>query len=329
MHVIRAQNVNDAYFAGVQYLLHHGERQDSRAGTVLVSPTPVTTVYARPRERVLMDSGRDANPFFHLFESLWMLAGRDDATWLDRFVKDFSSRFSEPGGAQWGAYGHRWRRHFGTDQLEVVIQRLKRDPLDRRVVVGMWDPESDLIEPNDDGTWPTEPRDLPCNTHIYPRIRNGVLDITVCCRSNDAVWGAYGANAVHFSVLQEYLAARLGVEIGTYYQVSNNFHVYESVLEKIGKPTETDFSYHGSLPMVTDPEWFDEDLRQFMGWVENQRDYTLFQNRWFDLTAAPAFIAHGLWKNGSREEARATVQEIRAPDWRMAMDAWMLRRMTK
>jgi thymidylate synthase len=216
MDVIRARNVNGAYRQGIALLRRKGELQQSRAGEVLVVPNPVTTIYQRPMERVLFDPGRDANPFFHLGEALWMLAGRNDATWLNRFVKDFSSRFAEEDGHQHGAYGFRWRVHFemegggppsgwfcGPDQLETIIELLKRDPTDRRIVLTMWDPVADLA---------ANKKDIPCNTHAYLRVRQQVdpqsvglmpvLDITVCCRSNDAIWGAYGANAVHFSVLQ-------------------------------------------------------------------------------------------------------------------------------
>jgi hypothetical protein len=56
MHVIAARNVNDAYTLGVNYLRQVGRTEDSRAGPVMVAPGPVTTVYARPTERVLMDS---------------------------------------------------------------------------------------------------------------------------------------------------------------------------------------------------------------------------------------------------------------------------------
>jgi hypothetical protein len=35
--------------------------------------------------------------------------------------------------------------------------------------------------------------------------------MTVTNRSNDLCWGMLGANYVHFTILQEYLAARLGV----------------------------------------------------------------------------------------------------------------------
>jgi hypothetical protein len=53
----------------------HRKPQGSRAGDVLVAPHPVMSVTSIPTERVLFDPARDANPFFHLFESLWMLAG--------------------------------------------------------------------------------------------------------------------------------------------------------------------------------------------------------------------------------------------------------------
>lgn len=262
MHVIRARNVCEAYVSGLSYLRAEGKLERTRAGDALVSPVPVATVYERPWERVLLDPRRDANPFFHLFESLWLLAGRDDARWLDRFVGDFSSRFAQPDGRLHGSYGRRWRSHFprnfcnpssadaatsSLDQLDEVVRLLRNNPADRQAVLTMWDPAADLGVPG--------LHDRPCNTHVYLRMREEpsgvppvegapffnsiaalprrVLDITVCCRSNDAVWGAYGANAVQFSVLQEYLAGRVGVAVGNYYQISHNFHVYVDALERI------------------------------------------------------------------------------------------------
>ena len=125
MLVVQTRNVNHAYRQGVQLLLSQGDRETSRAGDVLVMNQPVTTVYSRPIERVLFDERRDANPFFHLAESIWMLAGRRDGKWLDTYVKDFSSRYAEPNGDIHGAYGYRWRNHFnGCDQLITIGEML-------------------------------------------------------------------------------------------------------------------------------------------------------------------------------------------------------------
>ena len=352
MELIRARNVNDAYVKGVALLRSIGEPQKSRAGDVIVAPCPVTTVYERPLERVLFDTGRDANPFFHFFEALWMLAGRHDARWLDLFVKDFSSRFAEPDGYQHGAYGMRWRNHwfacFGYgvssvvpgDQLDTIVRLLKANPNDRRVVLTMWDPAVDLA---------ANKRDIPCNTQAYLRVRTDiqsenppatfpVLDLTVCCRSNDIIWGAYGANAVHFSVLQEYLAARIGVSVGTYTQISNNFHAYTGMLDKVGTTPgnkrwyEKDVVRYGK--MVESPDMFDGDLSRFMAWTDDYeygvsvpQDYSA--NPWFHHTAEPLFVAAERWRAKDRIHVVELVgnnAEI-ASDWRRAVTQWVSRRM--
>lgn len=345
MRVVTARNVAQALHQGLHLLDAHGDHAGSRAGDVVSLSCPVMTVTERPTERVLHCRVRDANPFFHLFESLWMLAGRDDARWLDRFVSDFSSRFAEDSGLQWGAYGMRWRHHWEHDQLELVVRKLRASHNDRRVVIQMWDPEYDLAPQEDDDGNPMVPRDVPCNTQIYPRVVRGALDITVCCRSNDAIWGAHGANAVHFSVLQEYLAARIGVPVGRMYQLSNNYHAYKDTLIRVygegALPPPDDRYSSGAVrpaPMVGDPERFDYDLSRFMEWTRSeepdQEPQEYPHNPWFSSTAEPIFVAHHFWRQGVRQRALDIVDDHvvwpdMAPDWRVACREWMARRMER
>lgn len=377
MHVIQARNVNQAYKKGIDLMMHIGVGEVSRNGGVLVSPSPVTTVYERPTERVLFDEVRDANPFFHLFECVWMLAGSNDTRFLDIFVKDFGSRYAEPGtSTMYAAYGHRWRRHFDVDQLDVVVRRLERNPADRRVVVSMWDPDTDLFGPDDidpetnKAIWldDPEPRDVPCNTHVYLRLRDityqeppvsdensatwedrivrgdtKVLDIMVNCRSNDIIWGAYGANAVHFSVLQEYVAARLGVAVGTMYQNSWNWHAYSETWDKMTRnwdPKNVPLDpylqpYAGvrvqPLRMFDQPAQALRDVQRFMEWTSDHesKPFPIFANRWFAETAVPMFRSHFMWRSGDRLAARRNLDGVSSPDWRLAAMKWMSRRMDK
>lgn len=332
MRVIRARNVNDAFFLGNMELLEHGILQNSRAGRVMVHPDPVTTVYAHPMERVLFHSQRDANPVFHLMESLWMLAGRHDATFLDQFVGDFSKRFAEDNGIMHGAYGFRWRYHFDidgggvapVDQLNEIVALLKENPEDRRIVLTMWDPLADLSMGY---------RDVPCNTHAYFRIRTvplPVLDMTVCCRSNDIWWGAYGANAVHFSVLLEYMAARIGVGVGTYRQISNNFHIYPDVVGNKTIVREIDPYAEGDVvvtPIVTDPSTFDLDVKRFLN-----EEHTLgYKNTFFSDVALPLWAAYKDWRSKNRVAALNLVLNSlpKHSDWRYVTELWMTRRMVK
>lgn len=346
MYVLRGNGVNDLYPQGVALLAQQGEKQPSRAGEVLVLPAPLAITYERPWERVLFDETRNANPFMNLFESLWLLAGRNDAKWLDQFVHDFSSRFAEEDGRLHGSYGYRWRKHFDMegegqpwlpDQINTIVERLKRDPYDRRVVLQMWDPVADLG---------STAKDVPCNLVVLPRIREShsllegenygklVLDITVCCRSNDLIWGTFSANCVQFSVLLEYLAGRLGVGMGKYVQFSHNCHMYLATQPKLVSPYFSD--YPNTHPIGKDWSVWDRDLQWFMQWTELLEPGMFHQgypdNPWFEHTAQPLFITHHLWKQGKRLEAYdyliSPPQNI-APDWRLAAEQWMKRRLEK
>lgn len=217
--IITAGNVNTAFKDALWHLRTSGQIAQSRNGEVVLSPGPVITEYKRPWERILWEPKRDANPVFHLLEALWMFAGQNKGELLVPFNSRFA-QYAEGDGRVHGAYGHRWREHFKYDQLETAVEMLRKDPNSRRVVIGMWDPNWDLG---------ADKRDLPCNTQIYLQNLHGRLAMTVTCRSNDMFWGCYGANVVHFSMLQELLATELDLGIGSYIQFSNNFHLYTGV----------------------------------------------------------------------------------------------------
>ncbi len=215
---VSGRNVNDVFTDAIWFMRTLGPEchEQSRNGPVLVAPGPVVSKYLCPWERVLFDTRRDANPTFHLMEAIWMLAGENRVDWLEQFNSNIG-RYANDGIIN-GAYGHRWRSHFDdVDQISYVVNTLRNDASSRRAVINMWDPVQDRA---------LEWNDVPCNTTIYFDLRGGKLNMTVCCRSNDAIWGCYGANVVHFSVLQEYVAAFLRAPMGVYLQFSNNFHIY-------------------------------------------------------------------------------------------------------
>ena len=89
---IHADNVNDALRIGVMHMLDKGVPVVSRAMATLAYPGPVSIVYANPTQRVLFDAKRDANPFFHLMESLWILSGSDSVA-LPKYFLNSIDRF--------------------------------------------------------------------------------------------------------------------------------------------------------------------------------------------------------------------------------------------
>lgn len=347
MKVIEAVNVNDAVAKAIPYLLEYGSIEDTRNGPCIVAPGPVVTVYEKPMERVLFSPLRDANPFFHLMESLWMLAGRNDLEFVQQFNKRFDG-YSDDGRTVHGAYGFRWRNWYNLDQLAILYEELRDKPNTRRAVLNMWSPIGDLIplviNDNDRevAIGGLEGRDVPCNTHCYFDVRGGRLNMTVCNRSNDIIWGAYGANVVHFSVLQEYMAGWLGVPVGEYRQFSNNFHAYldvysEGKLQEIAKEAEVTDYYHkpaggmngdavDAMPMMmTDIEAFNEDLMSFMMAPMKSHNY---RNKFFAFVATPMYYA---WHDRKKKlnDGMKHIEKVEATDWKQAATMWIGRRERK
>lgn len=338
MHVINARNVNDALPKGRE-LLRSGIARPSRYGDVIEMNRPVTTVYEKPQERVLFDVRRDANPFFHLMESLWILGGRSDVKFLHQFNKKMAE-FSDDGVNYHAPYGARLR-HFnawtnvraeGVDQLSVVISMLKKDPSNRRIVCSIWDPGLDLD---------TESKDIPCNDTIKFEARDGNLNMIVFCRSNDLVWGAYGANAVQFSMIQEYVAGMSGLPMGYYEQISCNFHGYVATMGDTYVTMPSDPYAVQNVkpkPLIETPEAWDTDLKTFLRLVDSvpllddvdegmqEKFYT---NPFFWAVAEPMYWAWRLHKAGRSGSAVDVLDGCGADDWRIASQAWLQRRIDR
>ena len=359
MKSIEVRNVNEALPAGLQYLWEEGERETSRNGPVVVAPGPVCTIYLHPTERVLFSPVRDANPYFHFMEALWMLSGSNETEFPCRFNKGYN-QFSDDGKTMWDAYGWRWRKFFGWDQLEAIAKELRANPSSRRCVLAMWNAwpnagdydqnrtdftiEHDELASHDFYVATHGGKAVPCNTHAYFDCRHGVLNMTVLCRSNDIVWGAYGANAVHFSMLQELMAAWVGVPVGVYSQVSNNYHLYPDNLggearwkEMAGLPPwppvldpYTQFIRLKPYPMVKSGapvETWLEELNCFMADPVDLAGFP-YTEPFFPDVAVPLYRS---WT--ARKEKRGTglqeLEDCKASDWKLAATEWIQRREAK
>lgn len=318
IHSITARNVNEAFATAWHVLRVAGVEETSRNGPVLVAPDPVITTYTHPRQRVLFNPERDANAVFHLMESLWMLAGAQHVSWLEQFSSRISA-YAEDDGNIHGAYGYRWRNHFGMDQVAGIVATLQKDPNSRQAVLQMWDPTEDLL-----GSW----RDRPCNTAIYFDCRGGRLNMTVTCRSNDVLWGCYGANVVHMSVLQEVIAAALGVDVGVYRQFSNNWHAYlhnPQVQHFLSKPPLEEYDYYSisvdALPLVSPGETWQDFISDCENLVLHQ--HTGMSTAFMGHVAVPLYKAYLARQRGDKAQSVDNVPDC---DWKLAYQQWCKRR---
>lgn len=336
MKTINVPNVNEALQIGMMLLKKSGHELFSRNGATVEYFGPVTTTYTIPWQRVLFDPLRDANPFFHFMEAMWILAGRNDVAFLNKFNTQMK-KYSDDGVVFHGAYGQRMR-YFPVgavstkgpqyiDQLNWAIEELRKDSLSRRVVVQIWDSRIDQ----------EHHLDIPCNDLVMFRAREKQLDMTVCNRSNDIIWGCYGTNAVHFSILHEYVAARARLQMGKYHQISNSFHAYVDNpywQNWTGTRFETDeYAKRNTTlryPLFDQPDSADEQLYWMLECIEEDDviHYDVSDTSNFTKIAFP--MAEAWYWHRQREYVKAIMAVNKMPvdawDWRIVCLEWLNKR---
>lgn len=335
---LHVRNVGEALPIGLLMLNELGTQAESRGLQTIRVHGPVLTIYGRPEERVLFEPERDANPFFHLIESLWVLGGSKRVELPKLFLNNID-RFSDNGVTFHGAYGYRLRSAFGFDQINRAIDMLVSKPDTRQCVLSIWHPEMDMG---------TDTKDMPCNDMIMLEVVEGRLNMLVCNRSNDAIWGAYGANAVQFSMIQEFIAISAGLERGMYTQQSNNFHIYtdnpywlkfkekDMIVEKLLSESYNPYldGTVAARPIAVnalDAVLLARDCENMCATVENgdSLGFIEYRSSFGQQVVRPVVAGYGAYKEKKYDEALKVLEDVAAQDWRLAMQQWVMRRAEK
>jgi len=321
---ITAINANTLFEDGLWRFKVASVKEDSRNGPVYVIPEPVLTTVVSPCERVLFHEGRDANPIFHLMESIWILAGRRDVEFVKQFNSNISN-YSDDGKVFNAPYGFRMRNRFGIDQLRVIIEHLKLTPNSRQAVIQLWDAE-DLLK---------DTLDRACNTQMVFSIRNGRLDLTVFNRSNDFWYGYLGANIVHFTIIQEFVAIALGIAVGNYRTVSNNLHLYTELYDALPymerPPSSEEYDFYSMALVEPYPLYslndgsYDSFLNDCSLFCHDPLELFNYQHKFFKEVAQPMAMISFKRRNKISSGVEH-LDEIKASDWQLAVKQWIKRR---
>lgn len=218
MYHLKRKLARDLYIPELQELVDYGDVVETR-GRRCVELLNYVSEIEEPWHHCILVPSRRWNPWLALSEALWIIAGRNDVGALKPYNKNIVE-FSDDGEHLHGAYGSRIY-----DQIDPLIERLRRDPSDRRAVLQIW--RWEMEAPLGDPDLIAQTKDPPCNNTLYFKLRDNKLHMTVICRSNDIHYGLFAVNIPTFGILQEYIAARLTVDVGTQTHFSNSLHVYE------------------------------------------------------------------------------------------------------
>jgi thymidylate synthase len=199
---------------------------------------------SNPRAR-LSRTETKGKVFSALGELLWYLTGENKASFMDYYVpNNFYSKEVENGSDDVrGGYGKRLFDFGGANQVQNVIDLLKRRPTSRRAVFQLFD-ASDLVQ---------DFRSVPCTCTMQFLIRDDRLDMLVNMRSNDAFLGL-PHDVFAFTMLQEIVARSVGVELGEYRHIAGSLHLYENNASAARAYLSEDWQEKVAMPSMPMPD---------------------------------------------------------------------------
>ncbi|WP_366249787.1 thymidylate synthase [Terribacillus aidingensis] len=134
----------------------------------------------------------------------------------------FSERFGHLGDV----YGKQWRnwktsQGESIDQLQDIIETIKKNPDSRRLIVSAWNPEDvpSMALP-------------PCHTMFQFYVADNKLSCQLYQRSGDIFLGI-PFNIASYSLLTHLIAKECGLEVGEFIHTIGDAHLYTNHLEQV------------------------------------------------------------------------------------------------
>ena len=168
-----------------------------------------------PTNKVITNKERNWNEEYAAAEWAWYLSGDPRVSTLGELygkIPAIWKRMADKNGEVNSNYGYQWKRN---DQLENVINILKQGYDTRQAAISIYDgKEINKYE-----------FDTPCTYAIQFTVVQNKLYMSVYMRSND-LWYGFCNDQYQFASLQEMVAERLNLPVGTYYHHAHNLHLY-------------------------------------------------------------------------------------------------------
>lgn len=167
-------------------------------------------------------------------ELLWMLRGETNVGPLQKRGVTIWDEWADPNGELGPVYGAQWRswpnfKSFWNgpvmmdpiDQIQDVINEIRRNPNSRRLIVTAWNPSQ-----VDDMRLP------PCHMMFQFYVADGKLSCQLYQRSSDVFLGV-PFNWASYALLTHIIAAETGLGVGEFIWSSGDTHIYLNHIEQV------------------------------------------------------------------------------------------------
>jgi len=211
----------------VKWVIKEGHPQPTERGDT-IEIMNASFMLHDPRNRIVTESWRKTNFPFGVAEWLGLMTGSDDLRLFTNFVSSYS-KYSTDGKSVDGAYGPRLaigptgkvEDDGASATVKHVVDMLRTSGISRRAVIPIYN----VVDLYGGGG-----KNTPCTLSLQFMIRDSKLICITNMRSNDVILGLT-YDMFSFTMLQEYIARQLGVELGPYYHNAGSFHVYVDAIK--------------------------------------------------------------------------------------------------
>ncbi len=215
MNVIEKETIKEAYTEVVNQLLSQKEmigntKELNNCCIIIHNPTTKDLCFGK-RKPSLKYLNAELN---------WYWSGDNSCEEIGKYASMWL-KLTDDGKTSNSAYGYILFKKYGFNQLEQIIELLKKDKNSRRAVLNISDPTLNRITT----------KDMQCTMSIQFLVRNNELQETVYMRSNDIYFG-FPYDYVFFLSLGEYIAKELNLKLGLYTHHATSLHMYERDFNK-------------------------------------------------------------------------------------------------
>jgi len=172
-----------------------------------------------PEQNMIMNRERNWNLKYAEAEWKWYLSGDRSIDKLGEIygkIPPIWEKMADSNRNVNSNYGYQWQRN---NQIDYVCAKLRQKPSTRHAAISIYDAKE----------WSSYQKDTPCTYAVQFTILNDKLNMSVLMRSND-LWYGFCNDQYQFSMLQQLVAKRLSIKIGTYYHFAHNLHLYNNKL---------------------------------------------------------------------------------------------------
>jgi len=161
-----------------------------------------------------------------IHELLWFLTGDTNIRYLQENGVRIWNEWADENGDLGPVYGKQWRSFAGrdgktVDQIQWVVDEIKKNPDSRRLIVSAWNPAelSEMALP-------------PCHLLFQFYVANGKLSCQLYQRSADTFLGV-PFNIASYALLTQMMAHVTGLEPGEFVHTLGDAHLYLNHIEQV------------------------------------------------------------------------------------------------